>query len=376
MQEQKPNKRNRVLFLGPLPPPYMGPTLATEILLKSGLADNFELIHMDTSDHRPLDTLGAIDFTNIYLALKSYVELIWMIIRYRPKLVYIPVSQATIGYLKDSGYILLSKMFGRKVMCHLRGGNFRNWYDSASRLTRAYVRFAHGLVNGQIVLGQSLRGLFSGLVPEKNIYVVPNGRDFSYEVQQRADNGVVRVLYIGNLVLSKGVYDVIRSVPRVVSETGNVEFNFAGAWVEPDVKEKVDRFMSDNPGLPVQFKGVVSGDEKYKLIASADIFVFPSYYPPEGHPWVIIEAMAAGLPVISTDQGAICESVLHGKNGFIVEKQQPDAIAEAIILLVNDENLRKRFSSMSRQLYEEKFTEQKIVGQMTDAFNSVIKGDV
>ena len=185
----------RVLLVGPVPPPYMGPTLATVVILQSSLNEQFELIHLDTSDHRDIDTLGAIDFANIYLALKGYWQMLVAIVRHRPALVYIPISQTTIGYLKDSGFILIAKFCGRRVLCHLRGGNFRHWYDSASTLTRFYVRCIHGWIDGQIVLGECLRPLFAGIVAENRIHVVPNGKNISYPAALRPDRRV-RLLFL------------------------------------------------------------------------------------------------------------------------------------------------------------------------------------
>ena len=361
----------RVLFLGALPPPFMGPTLATEVILGSALRNRFELIHLDTSDPRDIDTLGALDLLNIYLALKFYVVLLWQILRYRPALVYIPVSQTTVGYLKDSGFILIARVLGRRVLCHLRGGNFRNWLRDASGATRAYVRFVHGLVNGQIVLGESLRGLFAGILPADRIFVVPNGKDLSYPPKPPPD-GTVRVLFLANIVRTKGVLDVLHAVPRVAASCANVQFLFAGAWEDPLLRAEIETCLAANPALPIRWVGATRGAEKVALINGADVFVFPTYYPPEGHPWVIVEAMAAGLPVISTDQGAILESVIHGQNGFIVPKRDPAAVARAIEQLVRDPALRARMGQESRRLYTERFTEAHMVANLGRAFDAVI----
>ena len=89
----------------------------------------------------------------------------------------------------------------------------------------------------------------------------------------------------------------------------------------------------------------------------------------EGHPWVIVEAMASGLPIITTDQGCIKESVIDGENGFIIPKRDPDSIAEKIIYLIENPDVRERMGQKSRQLYEANLTEEHFVQRMTDAFN-------
>ena len=105
----------------------------------------------------------------------------------------------------------------------------------------------------------------------------------------------------------------------------------------------------------------------------ADIFVFPTYYPPEGHPWVVVEAMANSLPIISTNHAAIPDSVVDGENGFLVDKRATDKIAERLVQLADDSVLRERMSKRSRELYLEGFTEQKMVDQMTLVFHQLLE---
>jgi len=135
-------------------------------------------------------------------------------------------------------------------------------------------------------------------------------------------------------------------------------------------------FCREFPTLPVRFEGTVYGEEKMRLLGSSDIFVFPTYYPFEGHPWVIVEAMAFGLPIISTDQGAIRESVIDGVNGFIIEKSNPTQIAEKIKILVQNAELRMKMGRESRLLYETHFTEAHMVEKMAAVFQAIINEHV
>lgn len=350
----------------------MGPSLATEIILKSKLNEKFYLIHLDTSDHRELSRLSRIDLRNIYLALLHYLKLFLLLITKWPKIVYIPISQTTIGYIRDSGFILIAKLFRKKVICHLRGGNFKNWYSGSIMLTRFYVRMVHNLVDGQIVLGETLRDQFSGLVPPQKLFVVPNGRDFDRKGNKSVDNKKIKVLFLANHIPSKGVLETLKAVPLVLENNKNVEFNFAGGMGHQNVIQEMRSFIDSHNGLPVSLKGLVLGQNKYDLLGESDIFVFPTYYAPEGHPWVIIEAMAAGLPIVSTNQGAIAESVIDGFNGFIVEKRNSMQIAEKVTLLAEDKKLRERMGQNSRKQYEKYFTEAKMVENLSRVFSQIL----
>ncbi|KXK46475.1 MAG: group 1 glycosyl transferase [Bacteroidetes bacterium OLB10] len=306
------------------------------------------------------------------MAFKQYAQLFWYCIKYRPDLVYVPAGQTTVGYTRDAGYILIAKLFGRKVLTHLRGGYFLNWYNESGKTMKTFIRFVHRKVNGQIVLGNNLRKLFNWIVPEKDIYVIPNGGNFPVNYNER-NHEKTTVLFLGNYVRTKGVMEALYAAPLVYAQNKNVQFAFAGEWRDADVKTEFEKFVSEHPELPIINHGPVKGDRKFQILNDADIFVFPTYYRNEGHPWVTVEAMAAGLPVISTDHAAIPESVHDGVNGYLVEKRNISQLAEKIIILANDKALRNKMGAESRRIYLENLTEEKMVERMGNAFRSVIE---
>ena len=109
------------------------------------------------------------------------------------------------------------------------------------------------------------------------------------------------------------------------------------------------------------------------LINETDIFVFPSWYPVEGQPLVIIEAMQCGLPIISTKNcGAIEETVIDGYNGILVEKKNVKQLVNAIEVLIKDEQLRKRMGENSRKLYEENYRPEKHIEKFKEIIKSVL----
>jgi len=362
----------RILIMGAIPPPYMGPTFATELILNSNLKNEFDLIHLDTSDHRDLSTLNAADLWNFLLAFKHYFMLVRLILKHWPALIYIPICQTTLGYFRDAPFILIGKMFNRKLLCHLRGGNFRNWYSSSSALTRWFVRRVHSLVDGQIVLGECLRDLFEGILPDEKIFVVPNGKNINIDLQKKKKSDKIRIIFLSNFIREKGIPDVLKSIPEVYRHEPRVEFIFAGNWFDKGTKIDIEEFVINNKELPIHIRGPIVGQEKLNILKSCDIFIFPTYYPAEGHPWVIVEAMAAGLPIITTDHGAIIESVKDGVNGFIVKKRNPQQIAEKIKFLIDHPDIRKKMGEESRRLYLENFTEKKMIERLAFAFNSVL----
>lgn len=369
------NNKKTIIFMAPLPPPYMGPSTATQIILNSRFVNEFNLIHIDTADRRPLNNLARVDATNIFLAFKHYFLLFIKLVFHNADLVYIPVCQTSIGFLRDVPFIGISKLFSKKVVFHLRGGYFRKFYDSSNKVMKFIVKQTLKRVDRMIVLGDSLKAIFKGLIPEEKLLVVPNGVNISFNTgtNKNPAKNPLKILFLSNFIETKGYWDVLYSIKKVIRYNKRLKYVFAGFWVgDKDRIRCRDYIKRENLGDYVEFEGAVTGREKLRVLKEAEIFVFPTYYPFEGHPWVIVEAMAAGLPIITTDQGCIKESIIDGENGFIILKKDPDALAEKVNYLIKNQRLREEMGRKSRQFYEANFTKEHFVQRMIDAMNHTL----
>ena len=105
------------------------------------------------------------------------------------------------------------------------------------------------------------------------------------------------------------------------------------------------------------FRPPVQGAEKDTLLASASVLLFPPVEP-EGHPRVVLEALAAGVPVVTTDRGAIRETVVDGESGYVLDDPVPGALADRIDTLLSDHELRSRLARGARRRHLELFTQE------------------
>ncbi len=349
----------------------MGPSVAFEILVNSGLKNYYQLLHLDVKANTSLETLGKWSFKKMFSNLAIYKNLYTLLIKEKPDLVLIPISQATIGFLKDSVFIALCRITKTRCLVQLRGSDFKRWVASANPVTRWYVKQILKFSEGVLVLGNNLRYLFSDCFNENQIFVVPNGGNYNIPPFIKNGNQTVKIIYLANLQSSKGIEDVLQAMIHLEKTCpGASQLTVIGAWRKEETRMDCLKVVADNK-LPVTFLSPEVSKNKLNHLTESDIFVFTPREP-EGHPWVIVEAMASGLPVVSTDQGAIRESVIDNENGFIVPSRDPKAIAGKLLLLINDPELRLKMGRNSRTLYEEKFTEERMVQNYIRAFDTVI----
>jgi len=363
--------RKKVLILGKLPPPYMGPAIATSILLNSALKERYELLHLDTRINKSVATMGKWSPVKTLRSLGLYFRYIGLLLKEKPDLVLIPISQTTMGFIKDAVFLKWGWILGCKMVVQLRGSDLKNWQERSSKFTRWLYRFWVKKAEGAIVLGEGLRYLFEPEFLTKKIFVVPNGVDLEFP-KSEIKEGKLKLLYLSNFLPGKGFLQVLEGLDLLDEElSGKMLLEAAGSWDNEEYMAKCSRLM-DESAVEILIRGPVSGEDKSRLLAEADVFIFTPTAP-EGLPWALIEAAAAGLPMISTDQGAIKDVVVDGKNGFILEAGSGKAIAEKLELLINDPELRERMGRASRMRYEDGFTEKTMVERMAEAFDNLIE---
>jgi glycosyltransferase involved in cell wall biosynthesis len=362
------------LMIGAAPPPYHGSIMMFRTLMTSPLRDRFRLIHLDISDHRSLENIGRLDVENVRLGIQHALDCYRILKRERPEIVYVPIAWNPLAFLRDSLFLLLARSFamrqaallrrpgaagtaaGCKCVVHVHGGHFDDFYRGCPAPLRAYIRWCLKDVDAAVVHGDALVPMFAGLMPAERVWPVSNGIDGAPDhvrLAPRRDSKPT-VLYLGTLAEAKGFLDVMAAAPAVAKAVPGARFVIAGPYFRPSDREQAERLMRE-PEIRavVELPGGVTGDARFELMRNADVFVFPSYC--EGQPTVLLEAMSAGLPVVTTDEGAIRDTIVAGETGFLVPKRDPAAIARRVVELLQDEPLRRRMGAAGRQRFEERF---------------------
>jgi len=326
---------------------------------------------------------GRFSITTLLADLGITFKILMNLINFRPQLTYVGIAQTKMGLWRDASWIWLAILGGSKCLSHMHGGNFRNLFDNElDGLTKKFIKKTLARLQGIIVLDSSLVYLFKGLAADDRIFVLRNGIPASCSEtqlneanQRRANHKQLRVTYLSNLVPGKG-FDTFLEAAALLKEQGLEKkflFNLAGAAPTPEIAHQVEEFVrSRKLENSVHILGKIIGKDKDRLFLNSDVFVFPTQYPAEGQPIVIIEALAAGLPVIATARGAIPAMVRDGVNGFIVAEGDPAGIADRLRLLKADMRKRLTMGAASRELYQENYTSEKFIGGFATILDKVI----
>ena len=356
-------KRTRLVVIGPVPPPRHGVTISTALVLSNPLLrERFDVIHLDTSDRRGRENIGAWDFANVRGGLAALARLVSLLRRGRG-IVYLPISQSAPGFLRDSLFILAAGMRrGWRVAVHLRGSELHDFYSAASRPLRFWIRLTVARVDSLAVMGESVRHAVRDLVPPSRIAVVPNGT--SDPGPSRGPRNVSTVLFLSNLLRRKGVREAVEAALIVVDRHPSAQFIFAGDW-EDDGLERELRLRAQPAGDRIRFVGSVDDDEKRDLLLSSGMLLFPPVRP-EGHPRVVIEGLAAGLPLITTDRGTIAETVGPEGAAFVLDEPTPEALADCVLSVLADDELRVRMGAAARARFLSRYTQEAADRRLAD----------
>ncbi|MFC1620950.1 glycosyltransferase [Candidatus Omnitrophota bacterium] len=374
---EKMIERMERFFLNPLPGPFKthiimaGPGLS----VKGGIS-SFAKNYLSSQSPEGLrityhaTTIDGSKALKIFFFVKSLLTFVAKLVFDRTiKIIHI-CSASRGSFYRKAIILILSKLFKKATVFHIHGGGFHLFHNRGTALRRFFVRKILAVTDSIIVLSESCRLDIEGITENRNIKVIPNPIDTSDFVSIRGsrDHSNLNVFTAGRLYWLKGTYDILDIIPRVLKEVPGVKFCFAGDGDVEKVRQIVrDKGIEKNVFLP----GWLDKDGLVKRLQDSSIFLLPSYT--EGLPVAMLEAMASGLPVVSTRVGGIPELVEDGVNGFLVEPGEKQKLGDKIIELLKDADLRDKMSKNNTDKIDSLFRLDRIVGKFYEEYDRLIK---
>jgi len=196
-------------------------------------------------------------------------------------------------------------------------------------------------------------------------------RDIKTTFRQKPKPDKIKFIYLGRVSKIKGIGELIEAFSKVKKKRKDFICEIIGHGDKPKTlqyfeKKVIEKKLEDN----IKFLGQITGEEKFDLLSQSDIYIFPSYM--EGCPTSVIEALATGLFVISTDVGAL-NDIINKDNGIKVKPKEIDSLARAIIFSMKNIMILR---SKQRGIYENsnhKFEVKKIAKQFHISYEHLIK---
>ena len=373
-------RKPRMLVVGPTLKQMGGVGMFNEILLASPLRERFELIHLDTTrPQESMDKVATLSPVNFLFFFRQMWRLLVILLTRRPALMHQPITDR-VSYFKEGAFMLLARLLGVRVVGHLHGNQFKRLAEHRNGLVRRAVIAILRLPNVMIALSESWRRYLLDLAPGLNVVVVPNTVEADIAALAEAPphtpgesaDAACTILFMGSLGSRKGLFDALKAVPLVREQAPQAHFVFAGGPELGAEREQVEQAQAQAIAAGgVDFPGIVTGQAKLDLFAGADVFLLPSYQ--ENFPISVLEAMAAGLPLVVTPVGALPEVLEEGRNAFFVSPGDVQALANRLVRLARDPALRQAMGAANRELFRRDYAPEVILAKIEALYERVLR---
>ena len=246
-------------------------------------------------------------------------------------------------------FLMAKKLFRRKIVYHIHAGRYIRFYQKSHPILKRCIRqFVEGsdLV---ICLSEEWRRQFNQAFSNVNIRVLGNVVEpftGNQTVTTRPEGQPLNVLFLGLIGDNKGIFDILAMLGKHRAElAGKLRLTIGGNGEVERLQQAIKYHGIESM---VSFVGWVTGQQKQRLLCESDVYLLPSYS--EGLPVSILEAMSAGLAILSTPVGGIPEIVTDGLNGYLVEPGDQETFYMRILAFITDPELACSMGRQSQQL--------------------------
>ncbi|MFC3109208.1 glycosyltransferase [Undibacterium arcticum] len=302
----------------------------------------------------------------------SPLALARFIMIHRPDIVHLNTSMDRKAYWRDLAYLFVAKLLNVKVVNQVHGGPMPQEFFAGHAVLIWLLRRALYASDAVSVLSSKEYEAYTAFCPGALIVRIPNAIDPAEllgDIAAPDAHRPLRLIYIGRIIREKGLFEVLEAMAQLQRSGRKLHLDIAGGGpAEKELRSSVLQLGLDDV---VHFHGPVFGAAKTRLWRETDVLVFPTYHP-EGLPYALLEAMAAGTPAITCPVAAIPDVMQDGVHGFFVPPRDADTIAGAIAALDNDRAMLDRMARASRARVLEKFTVERLARDFSELYGAVL----
>lgn len=288
-----------------------------------------------------------------------------LLVRGRVGLVHVHVASRA-SFWRKSLLMLPAFFMGIPVILHLHGAEFALFYEKeCGGIRKRIVCCVFNKASRVVVLSSVWKNWVQGISRNPHVVVIYNPvllpTKHSWDTRKHGE-----VLFLGRLGKRKGTYDLLEAAARITENHPQLRLLLGG---DGELDQVWARAIELNIADKVELLGWIREVNKERHLGSAMIFVLPSYN--EGLPMSVLEAMAAGLPVISTTVGGIPEAVTDGIEGFLVEPGDVSALANRLEQLLSNPGLAEHMGKAARRKIETAFSSETILPKLEKLYTEL-----
>jgi glycosyltransferase involved in cell wall biosynthesis len=250
--------------------------------------------------------------------------------------------------LRDMPLVFLARYHRVPILIKVHGSH-REAFGRLNPVLTLLRRFLLKNVSLLGVLSEAEKGEFVQTWPElkERLAVVKNIIKSEFFHVVRSESVFPSVLFLSRFVRNKGMFDLLEAIPEILLDMPEAKFTFIGSG--PDAAEFCDEVIKRNLEKSVTWVEHIVNDESVRYYSFAWALVFPTRFP-EGMPMVVAEAMAGGVPVVTTKTRFSNSYMLEGVHCLYIHPQTPGGIANKVVSILRDPDLRERMSNSNREL--------------------------
>ena len=361
----------RILFITPLPPPVHGSAMVSKYIMDcKELQDEFQCDFVNLSTSRHIDEIGKKSIMKYIRFFGAYFITIWKLLTHRYALCYLAITCHGMGFLKDVPFVLMCKLFRRKVVIHQHNKGMSDCVGKQPYKWLLPLVYRNAKV---ILLSWHLYPDIEKVVKKEQVLICPNGIPELFETEPHFErnNQVPQLLFLSNLIPSKGVY-VLLDACKILKDKGHKFIcNFVGGESKEITKEIFEKNVNER-GLNefIIYHGPKYGNNKKAFFEKSDIFLFPTNNETFG--LVNLEAMQYKLPIVTTNEGGIPDVVQNGVNGYVCERKNSVSLANSIEKLLNNMEECIALGENGYKIFKEKFTLDVFNANITTILKNII----
>lgn len=356
----------KILLLGP----------NVDMSVHGGIVTHMKLLNtISTTDNFDFEiktlTIGERSFQGEKISLikflYSYIYYAKTLLFDKCDIVHINASMANTSILKNFMALLIGKLFFKKIVFQFHGGDPENIKTSYTYFLKKIVHLSDVIL--VLTDEQATIGDYEKLSEQSKVKKIPNYMQIrDVDINSRNNIQDIHFLFLGRVIKEKGIFEIIDAVKKLSKRSKNFRVDVVGDG--PELKKM--REIVENAGLNhfFVFHGFVTVG-KDEIFRDSHILLFPTWK--EAFPYVALESMLFKMPMITTRVGALSEIIDDGKNGFLINSRDVDALSDKMeYFLLNPQQI-ETFGEQSFKILEQRYSTEIMKKTFTAIYNGVLQ---